>query len=99
MTDITQGADAPDDAALFHEATSDSTTLAEFENPKLDPPTDKPGNKPADKPADKTADKPADKTQDDPPIPAGRLREESEGRRRAERERDELATRLAALSR
>jgi hypothetical protein len=97
MTDVTQGADAPDDAALFREAT-DSPTLEQFENPKLESPP--PGDKPADKPpTEKPADKPADKPQEEPPIPAGRLREESEARRRAERERDELAARFAALSR
>lgn len=97
MTDITQGADAPDDAALFREATDDSSTLEAFENPKLDTPL--PTDKPVDKPTDKPTDKPADKVQDDPPIPAGRLREESDARRRAERERDELAGRLAQLTR
>jgi hypothetical protein len=92
MTDITQGADAPDDAALFEEATG--TTLEEFENPKLAP------EKPADttvKPGEKPPEKPA--PQEEPPIPAGRLREESEARRRAERERDEYAARIAALTR
>lgn len=96
MTDTTQGADAPNDAALFSEATD--STLDDFENPKLETPPDKPGDKPADKPADKPGDKPADRP-DDPPIPAGRLREESELRRRAERERDDLAARLAQLAR
>jgi hypothetical protein len=93
MTDVTQGADAPDDAALFREATTDTTTLDAFENPKPEP------EKPAepDKPAEP---KPAEpKQQDEPPVPAGRLREESEARRRAERERDELAQRFAAMQR
>jgi hypothetical protein len=95
MTDITQGADAPDDASLFREAT-ESETLEAFENPKLETPADQPVDKPAatDKPTDKPVDKP-----DEPSIPAGRLREENEARRRAERERDDLAARLAALSR
>jgi len=92
MTDITQGADAPDDASLFREAT-ETPTLEAFENPKLEPAEAEKPPAPAP-PIDKPADKP-----DDPPIPAGRLREESEARRRAERERDDLAARLAALSR
>jgi hypothetical protein len=102
MTDTTQGADAPDDAALFSEATGSITTLDEFENPKLEEPKplDKPADKSADKPADKPGERPTEKpTEQEPPIPAGRLREESEARRRAERERDDLAARLAALAR
>lgn len=97
MTDTTQGADAPDDAALFREA-SESTTLDEFENPKVEarvvPATDKPTDQPTDKPAETETPH-----REEPPIPAGRLREENEARRRAERERDDLASRLAALSR
>jgi hypothetical protein len=92
MTDVTQGADAPDDAALFQEATGD--TLDAFENPKEQP------GQPADKPVDKPPEeKPAEKPAEEPPIPAGRLREEAEARRRAERERDEYAARIAALNR
>lgn len=94
MTDVTQGADAPDDAALFNEATD--STLEDFENPKLEtPPAEpKPGEPKPGEP--KPAEKPAEP---EPPIPAGRLREESEARRRAERERDDLAARLAQLAR
>lgn len=88
MTDTTQGQDAPNDAALFNEAVS-TTTLEKFENPP-DPKPEEP--KPADPP--KPIDKPAEP---DAPIPPGRLREESELRRRAERERDELQRRMDAL--
>jgi hypothetical protein len=101
MTDTTQGADAPDDNALFNDAVT--TTLDKFENPEPAP-LEKPADpKPADpqatpKPGDKPADpKPADPP--DGPVPSGRFREESEARRRAERERDELRTRLDAMSR
>jgi hypothetical protein len=90
VSDITQGADAPNDAALFQEAVDSSTTLEKFENPE--PP--KEPVKPADKPVEKSADKPADKDQLEAHVPAGRLREESEARRRAERERDELYARV-----
>ena len=98
MTDTTQGeghSPVVDDAALFQEATS--TTLSEFENPKID--TDKPAEKPADKPVDKPQDKPQEqpKPAEEPSIPAGRLREEAEARRRAERERDELIARFTAI--
>jgi hypothetical protein len=92
LSDITQGADAPSDSALFQEAV-EAPTLEKFENPNLPEPPKQP-DKPADKPLDKPADKPADKTEPDAHVPAGRLREESEARRRAERERDELYARL-----
>ena len=101
MTDTTQGADAPSDAALFQEATSSGMTLADFENPKLgddlpaEKPAEKPATPPADKPIDKTAEQP--KPENEPSVPAGRLREEAERARRAERERDELIARLTAL--
>lgn len=99
MTDLTQGQDAPNDSALFEEATS--TTLEKFENPEPPKPEPKPEPKPADpdKPGDKPADKPADPPREDGPVPSGRFREESEARRRAERERDELQTRLIMLER
>jgi hypothetical protein len=87
LSDVTQGADAPsDDHALFREAL-DAPTLEKFENPTLPKEPVAPG------PADKPADKPAD-AQPEPHVPAGRLREESEARRRAERERDDLYARL-----
>ena len=89
MSDTTQGADAPSDNALFQEVV-ESTTLEKFENPPEPP---KEPDKPADKPLDKPA--PADKTEPEAHVPAGRLREESEARRRAERERDELLARLS----
>jgi hypothetical protein len=95
MTDTTQGADAPDDAALFSEATSDSTTLEQFENPKIEekPPA------PADgKTTEKVVPDKVEQTsqKEEPQIPQARLREESEARRRAERERDELVAWKAA---
>jgi hypothetical protein len=101
MTDVTQGADALDDAALFREAAdADAKTLADFENPKFEPPVEKPADKPVDKVDDKTIKtEPKEPPKEEPPIPAGRLREESEARRRAERERDEIAARLAAFQR
>lgn len=90
MTDITQGADAPNENALFNEATS-TDTLKDFENVKpVAPAPDKPE---AAKPTD--APKPDAKPEDNAPVPAGRLREESEARRRAERERDELRAQVA----
>ena len=103
MTDTTQGADALDDNALFNEATS-LDTLDKFENPTLPEPK-APEPKPAEPakapeakgPDGKTAPEP--KPEDNAPVPAGRLREESEARRRAERERDDLQRRLEALTR
>jgi hypothetical protein len=92
MTDTTQGEGAspsPNDAALFREAT-DSKTLEQFENPKPEdtppPPPEKPGEKPPERPAEESSF-------------SQRLREEAEARRRAERERDELAARFASLQR
>lgn len=96
MTDTTQGADAPNDSALFNDVTS-TDTLTKFENPEL-PPDPKPADPPAEpKPGDppKPGDKPADPP--DGPVPSGRFREESEARRRAERERDDLQRRLDGL--
>lgn len=88
MTDTTQGADAPNDNALFEEATS-ATTLEKFENP---PPLPEPPD-PA-KPVEPVKPDPAKpdpaKPEDTALVPAGRLREEAEARRKAERERDEL---------
>ena len=94
MSDITQGQDAPSsDNELFRDAV-DTPTLEKFENPELP----EPGPKPAEKPvADKPADKPAD--QDRENIPAFRLREEAEARRRVEQERDDLRARLERLER
>src|SRR5262252_5144958 len=94
MTDTTQGAlDAPDDTALFQEATS-TPTLKQFEDAVLPVPKEETPPAPAD---GKTEPKPTDKTEPkDETIPPGRLREESEARRRAERERDDLRARLDA---
>lgn len=90
MTDVTQGQDVPNDTALFNEAVT-STTLEKFENPE-------PPKEPPKEPEPQPTDKPADKSQEpEPSIPPGRLREESELRRRAERERDELQRRMDAL--
>lgn len=98
MTDTTQGADALDDHALFNEATSNDT-LEKFDNPVL-PPEPKPEVKPEVKPAGETKDvKPEPKPEDNAPVPAGRMREESEARRRAERERDDLQRRLESYTR
>lgn len=101
MSDITQGQDNVSDDSLFRDVV-DATTLEKFENPELpksdiksDIKPDKPGDKPA---ADAKTEKPADK-EPEPAVPAGRLREESESRRRAEQERDDLRARLAALER
>jgi hypothetical protein len=92
MTDTTQGADAPDDSALFEQATSSTPeTLEKFENPPAIPET------PA--PAAPVVEKPADKPEDITPVPSGRFREEMEARRRAERERDELRGMLLAQQR
>jgi hypothetical protein len=91
MTDVTQGADAPDDTALFNEATS-AETLEKFENP---PPVEEP-EKPAPPPPEA---KPEAKPDDNAPVPPGRLREEADARRRAERERDDLRAQLLAAAR
>lgn len=99
MTDTTQGADAPDDGALFNEAVAAETpeTLKAFENPPPVAIEDKPLAAPpaGDKKPDAKIEPPL---KDDAPVPPGRLREEAEARRRAERERDELRAQLAAVS-
>ncbi|QOG21374.1 hypothetical protein [Bradyrhizobium sp. SEMIA] len=96
MTDITQGADAPDENALFNEAVA-ADTLAKFENP---PPVKEP-EKPAAPaaPEVKPEVKAEAKPDDNAPVPPGRLREEAEARRRAERERDDLRAQMAMLAR
>jgi hypothetical protein len=92
MSDVTQGADAPDDASLFSDATT--TTLEKFENPAeplpklVEPKPDGLKEPPKDAPKEPPKDS-------DAPVPAGRLREEAEARRRAERERDDLLRQLA----
>jgi hypothetical protein len=89
MTDVTQGANAPDDAELFSDATT--TTLEKFENAD---PLPKPEEK---KPEPQEVKPDAPKPEPDAPVPAGRLREEAEARRRAERERDDLMRQLATV--
>lgn len=89
MSDITQGQDAvPQDGDLFREAL-DAPTLEKFENPP--PLPEKPTPQPEPKPQPEKPDAP------DAPVPSGRFREESEARRRAEREASELRARLAAF--
>ena len=93
MTDITQGQDAPD-GDLFREAL-DTPTLEKFENPQLPEPP-----KPAEKPVEQQPpDTQRTTDPDNAPVPPGRLREEADARRRAERERDDLRSRLDALER
>ncbi|MBR0741167.1 hypothetical protein JQ581_29970 [Bradyrhizobium liaoningense] len=98
MTDVTQGADAPDENALFSDAVS-TDTLAKFENPPA--PTEPPAPAPAaPEPKATTEPKPPEPKHDDTaPVPPGRLREEAEARRRAERERDDLRAQMAMLAR
>lgn len=89
MTDVTQGVQAPDDASLFSDATT--TTLEKFENAEPIP-------KPEPKEPEQVKEPPKEAPKEAPeaPVPAGRLREEAEARRRAERERDDLLRQLAA---
>jgi hypothetical protein len=90
LTDTTQGQDAPSsDGTLFREAL-DAPTLEKFENPPPSPP-----EKPPEQQQQRQPEKPPE--QPDAPVPSGRFREESEARRRAERERDDLRARLAAF--
>jgi hypothetical protein len=86
MTDTTQG----EDASLFNEATS-ADTLEKFENPPALPPEEKP--------ADKPVEKEPRPVEPDSPVPAGRFREETEARRRLERELSEARGRLDAYER
>jgi hypothetical protein len=92
LSDTTQGQDVqqPDDGALFREAL-DAPTLEKFENPQLPP--EKPVQQPAPQ---QQPGQQQPQQQQDAPVPAGRLREESEARRRAEREATDLRARLAA---
>lgn len=94
MTDTTQGADAPDDNALFNEVVK-ADTLTKFENPEPVPAPDKPAPPQPEPP--KPGDPP--RPDDNAPVPPGRLREEAENRRRAERERDALQARIDAMTR
>jgi hypothetical protein len=92
LSDTTQGQDIIQDANLFSEATN-AETLEKFENPDLPNPDAKVEPKPELKPEPK----PDSRTDNDGPVPAGRLREESEARRRFERENADLRARLAAF--
>lgn len=86
LSDTTQG----QDAELFRGAV-EADTLEKFENPPElpEPP------KQADPPKPQEEQKP-EAQQTEGPVPAGRLREEAEARRRAEREVSDLRARLAA---
>ena len=87
MSDVTQGQDAPqNESELFREAI-DAPTLEKFENPPLR--EEKP--EPKGEQQQQRTEQPSE-----PAIPPGRFREESEARRRAEREASELRARLAA---
>ncbi|WP_445215470.1 hypothetical protein ACKWRH_23610 [Bradyrhizobium sp. Pa8] len=79
---------------MFNDAVS-TATLEKFENPPVvtEPPAPTPPAGETPKPEARTEPK-LDET-----IPSGRLREESEARRRAERERDDLRAQMAMLAR
>jgi hypothetical protein len=98
MTDTDQGVPStPDDASLFSDATS--TTLEKFENEgQLPiPPVEAKQPEPPPPPPPPPVVEPVKPEAPEAPVPAGRLREEAEARRRAERERDELLRQLAAV--
>jgi hypothetical protein len=90
MTDVTQG----DDQSLFSDATT--TTLEKFENAEPLPPPPEP-KPPAEPKAGEPKPGEPPKPEADAPVPAGRLREEAEARRKVERERDDLMRQLAAV--
>lgn len=94
MSDVTQGQDAPDDASLFSDATT-ATTLEKFENPELPEAPKEPPKTEIKEPSREPPKEPP-KEPPEAPVPAGRLREEAELRRRAERERDDLLRQIAA---
>jgi hypothetical protein len=91
LSDTTQGQDQDtpqspqNDASLFREAL-DAPTLEKFENPPLPEPKPPAGQQ-----------QKSDTQQPDAAVPAGRLREESDARRRAERDVQDLRARLAAF--
>jgi len=85
LSDTDQG----NDASLFREAL-DTPTLEKFENPQLSEPTPEP------KPPEPPPPQPPPDPQPDAAVPSGRFREESEARRKAEREANDLKVRLAA---
>ncbi|MBO0717566.1 MAG: hypothetical protein J2P55_09585 [Rhizobiales bacterium] len=84
MSDTTQG----QDATLFEQATGD---LDSFENPQLPEPREAPKA-----PENQNQQNQPDNQTPDAAVPSGRFREESEARRRAEREAQDLRARLAA---
>jgi hypothetical protein len=99
LTDTTQGQDTQvtqqaDDASLFREAL-DAPTLEKFENPQPQEP--KPAAQQQQPAGQQPGQQKSDAQQQDAPVPAGRLREESEARRRAERDNQDLRARLAAF--
>jgi len=100
LSDIDQGSQG--DAELFREAT-DTSTLRDFENPKIpvppaetDPRTQPRGEDGRFQKAEKTESEPEPPGPPGGQIPSGRLREESEARRRAEQEILDLRARVAA---
>ena len=99
MSDTDQGQQG--DIELFRDAV-DTPTLEQFENPKLPEPKPQEAKEPAERTRDeqgrfKQAEIPKEVPNDqEARIPSGRLREESEARRRAEQEILELRARVAA---
>jgi len=99
-TDLAQG---QNEAGLFREAL-DTPTLEQFENPKLpqEPPEQKTEAPQREEKSGRSRDesgrfqKEASEEQPEGRIPSGRLREESEARRRAEQQIAELQARIAA---
>jgi hypothetical protein len=99
LTDTTQGQDTQqspqNDASLFREAL-DAPTLEKFENPPELKPESQQQQRPAGQQPGQQPAKTETQQQDDAMVPSGRLREVTEARTRAERERDEYRARLAA---
>jgi hypothetical protein len=98
LNDATLTQDTLTDDELFRGAL-ESATLEKFENPEPPKPADQQQQPDTVKPQDQPKPEPQQREQIDAPVPAGRLREESEARRRAERERDELRGQLEAFQR
>jgi hypothetical protein len=96
LSDIDQGSQG--DAELFREAT-DTSTLKDFENPKIPVPPAETDLKTQPRGEDGRFQK-TEKPEPEPPgggqIPSGRLREESDARRRAEQEILDLRAKIAA---
>ena len=95
MSDITQG---QDDNELFRDAT-EGTTLDKFENPELPKEPEKKEPDKADKSAEKPTDKPVEKPDEREAIPAWRLREEADEKRKLAQENAELRARMQAFER